>query len=74
MTKAAFNRSKILFSRSMNQSVKKKTGEAVVWSVLLYGSETWTMESDMIQKIGSIEMWVWRRTEKISRSERKTNE
>ena len=53
---------------------EKKIVEAVVWSVFLYGSETWTMNSDMIQRIEAFEIWVWRRMEKVSWTERKTNE
>ena len=32
------------------------------------------MNSDMIQRIEAFEMWVWRRMEKVSWTERKTNE
>ena len=40
MAKTAFNRQKELLTRGIKQKVKKKTIKAVVWSVLLYGSET----------------------------------
>ena len=38
--------------------------KAVVWNVFVYGLETWTMKSDMIQRIEVSEIWVWRRMEK----------
>lgn len=41
---------------------------------MLYGSETWTMRKDDIKKIEAFEMWIWRRMEKISWTEHKTNE
>ena len=34
----------------MNQEVKKKIVKAVVWSLALYGSETWTLRKEDIQK------------------------
>ena len=73
MAKTAFKRMKELLTKNMSLSVKKKIVKAVVWSVLLYGSETWTMKADMIHRIEAFEMWVWRRMEKIRWTERKTN-
>jgi hypothetical protein len=58
MAKTAFCKRKELLTRNMNQSVKRWIINAVVWSVLLYGSETWTMRSEDIQRIGAFEMWV----------------
>ena len=74
LAKAAFNRRNKLLANNMSQSVKKKIVKAAVWSVFLYGSETWTVKSDMIQRIEAFEMWVWRRMEKVSWTERKRNE
>jgi hypothetical protein len=38
-----------------------------VWTtLLLYGSETWTLRKEDIRKIEALEMWLWRRKEKIS--------
>ncbi len=74
MAKAAFNRRKELLTKNMSRSVKNKIVKAVVWSVLLYGSETWTVNADMLQRVEAFEMWVWRRMEKVSWTERKTND
>ena len=49
-SRIAFNRRNELLTNNMSQSVKKKIVKAVVWSVFLYGSETWTVNSDMIQE------------------------
>ena len=46
----------------------------MVWSVLLYGSETWTLKKDNIKRLESCEMWIWRRMEKISWREHVRNE
>ena len=46
----------------------------MVWSVLLYGSETWTLKTADVKRLESFEMWVWRRMEKISWTERVSND
>ena len=33
-------------------------GKTLVWSVLLYGSETWTMTKEEEKRIEAFEMWV----------------
>ena len=37
-----------------------------VWSVALYGSETWTLRKDNVKHIQAFEMWIWQKMEKIS--------
>ena len=41
MAKEAFNNKKVLLTKSLRKDVKKKIVKAVVWSVALYGAETW---------------------------------
>ena len=48
--------------------------KAVVLSVALYGSETWTMRKNEIDRLQAFEMWIWRRMEKISWRDRVTND
>ena len=43
-------------------------------SVVLYGSETWTMRKEEIRRLEAFEMWTWRRMEKINWTEHQTNE
>ena len=40
----------------------------------MYGCETWTLRKDEIRRLEAMEMWLWRRMEKISYTERVTNE
>ena len=49
MAKTAFNRRKELLTRSMKRKVKKKIIKTVVWSVLLYGLETWSLKMEDIK-------------------------
>ena len=74
MAKTAFNRRKEFLTRGISRKVKKMIIKTVVWSVLLYGSETWSLTSEDIRKIEAFEMWTWRRMEKVRWVERKTNE
>ena len=64
----------MLLTKSLNQTLKKRLAKSLVWSVLLYGSEAWTLKKDDIRRLESFEMWVWRRMEKISWTERVRNE
>jgi hypothetical protein len=45
-----------------------------VWTTFLYGSETWTLKKEDIRKLEALEMWLWRRMEKISWNDTITNE
>ena len=45
-----------------------------VWSVLLYGSETWTVRKKEKDKIMALEMRIWRKMQKISWVEKISNE
>ena len=37
-----------------------------IWSMALYGAETWTLRATDQKYLESSEMWCWRRMEKIS--------
>ena len=45
-----------------------------MWTTLLYGSATWTLRKEDIRKLEALEMWLWRRMEKISWTYKITNE
>src|SRR6218665_2305375 len=46
----------------------------MIRSVVLYGSKTWTMRKEDINRLEAFEMWIWRRMERISWMERRTND
>ena len=52
----------------------KELVRCYVWSIALYGSETWTVRKLERKYLESFEMWCWRRMEKIKRPENVTNE
>ena len=37
-----------------------------VWSTLLYGADTWTLNKEMVRRLEAFEMWCFRRMKKIS--------
>ena len=45
-----------------------------IWSIALYGAETWTLRAVDQKHLESFEMWCWRRMEKISWNEHVRNE
>ena len=74
MAKAAFIRKGELLRGNITKDLKKRMVKALVWSVALYGSETWTLRKEDIQRIQAFEMWIWRKMEKISWTAHVSNE
>ena len=72
--KDAFYKRGELLRGSLSMKLKKRMVKTLVWSVVLYGSETWTMRQEDIKRLEAFEMWIWRRMERISWTERRTNE
>jgi len=58
----------------ISKALKKKMVKTLIWPVVLYGYETWTMRKEETIRLEAFEMWVWRRMEKVSWKDRKTNE
>ena len=75
MAKKAFWRMKnLLRNLNLNFKTRLRALKAYIWSILLYGCETWTINKQMKQKIEAVEMWFLRRMLRISWVERVTNE
>ena len=66
------NRKKLLRG-SLCESLKKRLVKSLIWSVALYGAETWTLKKEDERRLESFEMWVWRRMEKVKWTERRRN-
>ena len=63
-----------MLTRGMSKEVKKKIVKTVIWSVALYSAETWSLRKEDIRRIEALKMWIWRRIERISWTEKITNE
>jgi hypothetical protein len=74
MAKAAFNKKKTLLTSKLGLELRKKLVKCYIWSIALYGAETWTLRKLDRNYMESFEMWCWRRMEKISWTDRVNNE
>jgi len=74
MAKTAFMRKGELLRGNISKDLKKRMVKALVWSVALYGSETWTLRKKDIKRIQAFEMRIWRKMEKISWTAHVSNE
>ena len=74
MAKDAFHKTKELLTKSLSKSIKKRMMKSLIWPVALYGCETWTMRKEESDRLAAFEMWIWRRMEKVSWNDKKTNE
>jgi hypothetical protein len=64
--KAAFNKKRAHFTNTLDLKLRKKPLKCYIWSIALYGAETWTLRTVDQKRLESFEMWCWRRMEKIS--------
>ena len=75
IAKSAFNNMKTLLKNSnLGIQTRVRALKTYVWSTLTYGSETWTLNKVLINKIRAAEMWFYRRMLRISWVDRVTNE
>lgn len=72
--KQAFLKYKKLFcDPNLSFSTKYRLVKCYVWSVLLYGMETWTLKVTSVNRLEACEMWILRRMLRISWTARMTN-
>jgi len=74
MAKAAFNKKRALFTDTLDLKLRKKLVKCYIWSIALYGAETWMLQAVDLKHLGSFEMWCWTRMEKISWTDHVRNE
>ena len=66
---------KIHISKStLDLELRKKLVKCYVWSIALYGAETWTLRAVDQKHLESLEMWCWRRMENVSWTDHVRNE
>ena len=61
--KAMTNLDSILKSRDITLSTKVHLVKAMVFPVVMYGSESWTIKKAECQRIDAFELWCWRSLE-----------
>ena len=55
------NLDNVLKSRDLTLSTKVHLVKAMVFPVIMYGCENWTIKKDECQRIDAFELWCWRR-------------
>ena len=67
------NLDSILKSRDITLSTKVHLVKAMVFPVVMYGRETWTVKKAKCQRIDAFELWCWRRLLKVPWTARRSN-
>jgi hypothetical protein len=57
MAKAAFNKKHTLFTSKLDLNLRQKLVKCYIWSIALYGAETWTLRKVDRKYLESFEMW-----------------
>ena len=63
--KVISNLDSILKSRDITLSTKVRLVKAMVFPVVMYGCESWTIKKAECQRIDAFELWYWRRLLRI---------
>ncbi|KAJ4449015.1 hypothetical protein ANN_00409 [Periplaneta americana] len=74
MAKEAFNRKRSIFCGPLEKELRKRLVKCFVWSMALYGVETWTLRRSEEKRIEAFEMWIWRIMERVKWTDRIRNE
>ena len=67
------NLDSILKSRDITLPTKAHLGKAMVFPVVMYGCESWTLKKAEHQRIDAFELWCWRRLSRVPWTERRSN-
>ena len=67
------NLDSILKSRDITLSTKVRLVKAVVFPVIMYGCESWTLKKAEHRRIDAFELWCWRRLLRVPWTARKSN-
>ena len=71
--KVMTNLDSILKSRDITLSTKVHLVKAVVFPVVMYGRESWTIKKAEHRKIDASELWCWRRLLRVPWTARRSN-
>ena len=72
--KVMTNLDSILKSRDITLSTKVRLVKAMVFPVVMYGCESWTIKKAECWKIDAFELWCWRRLLRVPRTARRSNQ
>ena len=72
--KVMTNLESILKSRDITLPTKVYQVKAMVFPVVIYGCESWTIKKAECQKIDAFELWCWRRLLRVPWTARRSNQ
>ena len=72
--KVMTNLDSILKSRDISLPTKVRLVKAMVFPVVVYRCESWTVKKAECQRIDAFELWCWRRFLRVPRTVRRFNE
>ena len=72
--KAMTNLDSIIKSRHITLPTKVRLVEAMVFPVVMYGCESWTIKKAECLRTDAFELWCWRRLKRIAWTARRSNQ
>jgi len=72
--KVMTNLDSIFKSRDITLPTKVCLVKAMVFPVIMYGCESWTVKKAECQRIAAFELWCWRRLLRVSWTARRSNQ
>ena len=72
--KAMTNLDSVLKSRDIALLTKVRILKAMVFPVVMYGCESWTVKKAKHQRIDAFELWCWRRVLRVPWTVRRSNQ
>ena len=72
--KVMTNLDSIFKNRAITLPTKIRLVKAMVFPVVMYGCESWTIKKAERQRIDAFELWCWRRPLRVPRTARKPNQ
>ena len=72
--KAMINLHRVLKSRHITLPTKVHLVRAIVFPVIMYGCERWTLKKSVHQRIDAFELWCWRRLLRVPWTARRCNQ
>ena len=68
------NLDSILKSRDITFPTKVRLVKAMVFPVVMYGCESWTVKKAEHRRVDAFQLWCWRRLLRVSWTARKSNQ
>ena len=72
--KVMTNLDSIIKSRDITLSTKVCLVKAMVFPVVMYGRESWTVKKAKCRRIDAFDLWCWRRLLRVPRTARRSNQ